>query len=216
MASGSVVPKANPRHRWFAATYDFLSKMDEKKTGPLRDFAAGGASGKVLEMGAGTGLNFDHFDWSKVESLDATEPDLHMLKRAQAKLEALPAEVQSKVKLTEAPAEALPIADGSIDVAVATLVFCTVADPDKAFAEAWRVLRPGGQLRLVEHVAGQGFSGGLQRVVQPAYGWVSAGCKLRRDTEADARGVGFDVEVMQRFSLGPLWPGFAGIATKPA
>jgi ubiquinone/menaquinone biosynthesis C-methylase UbiE len=215
MTSASTASKSNPRHRWFAATYDFFSKMDEKKTSPMRDFAAGEASGKVLEMGAGTGLNFDHFDWSKVETLDATEPDLHMLKRAQTKLEALPAEVQSKVKLHEAPAEALPFPDGSMDVVVATLVFCTVADPDKAFAEAWRVLRPGGQLRLIEHVVGQGFSGGLQRVVQPVYGWVSAGCKLRRDTEADARRAGFDLEVTQRFSLGAIWPGFVGVATKP-
>ncbi len=216
MSSVSTESGKNPRHRWFAATYDFFSKMDEKKSGPLRDFAAGEASGRVLEIGAGTGLNFDHFDWSKVESLDATEPDFHMLKRAQVRLGAMPAEVQAKVRLHEAPAEALPFADGSMDVVVATLVFCTVADPDKAFAEAWRVLRPGGQLRLFEHVAGHGFAGGLQTAVQPVYGWISAGCKLRRDTEADARRAGFELEVAQRFSLGPIWPGFAGVATKPA
>lgn len=215
MASVNTTSRSNPGHRWFAATYDFFSKMDEKKTGPVRHFVAGGAAGRVLEMGAGTGLNFDYFDWSKIESLDVTEPDPHMLKRARSKLEALPADVQGKVRTHEAPAEALPIADGSVDVVVATLVFCTVAEPASAFAEAWRVLRPGGQLRLFEHVAGEGFAGNLQRVIQPVYGWVSAGCKLRRDSEADARAAGFDLEVTQRFALGPIWPAFVGIATKP-
>jgi hypothetical protein len=75
-------------------------------------------------------------------------------------------------------------------------------------------LKPGGQLRLVEHVAGQGVTGGVQAIVQPVYGWFAAGCQLRRDTEGDVRRTGFELDVLERFSLGPLWPAFTGIATR--
>jgi hypothetical protein len=75
------------------------------------------------------------------------------------------------------------------------------------------VLKPGGELRLIEHVRAQGFWGSVQRLFQPLYGRISGDCQLRRDTEQALRNAGFDVEVTQRLILGgPLWPTFVGLA----
>jgi SAM-dependent methyltransferase len=202
-------------HRWHAAFYDRLVAGDTKMA-RLRDLIVGGATGNVLEIGCGTGLDFPHINWANIESYVATDPDVFMLQRAEQRASELPPESRAKLEVRVAPAEALPFDDGSMDVVVAVLVFCTVENTERALLEVRRVLRPGGQLRLVEHVAGAGFGGALQRVVQPIYGWMAADCQLRRDTEAAVRAAGFDLEVIERFSLGPIWPGFAGIATKPA
>ncbi|HLF08753.1 MAG TPA: class I SAM-dependent methyltransferase [Dehalococcoidia bacterium] len=208
-------PPPAPRHRWYAAVYDaVISKGGEKKLAPIRAQVAGGASGQVLEVGCGTGANFAFYDWPKVDALVATEPDPFMLARAEAKLRALEPAVRSKVRLLEAPAEALPFEDASFDCLVATLVYCTVSDLNRSLAEAHRVLKPGGTLRLAEHVASTGFEASVQRVIQPVYGWFAAGCSLNRHTEDALRSAGFKLDVTQRTSLGPLYPAFVGVATK--
>jgi ubiquinone/menaquinone biosynthesis C-methylase UbiE len=203
-----------PRHRWFAAVYDTISKADEKKMARIRTAVAGGAAGRVLEVGCGTGANLAFYDWSKVDSLVATEPDPFMLKRAYAKLEPLDDATRAKVSLQRAPAEALPFDDASFDCVVATLVFCTVGNLALALSEARRVLKPGGTLRLAEHVASTGFVAQVQRFIQPFYGWTSGGCHLSRNTEDAVRAAGFTLEVTERDSLGPLWPLFIGVATR--
>jgi len=209
-------PRPQPRHRWYAAIYDpLISKSGEKKLAPIRRFVAGGASGRVLELGCGTGANLAFYDWQKVEALVATDPDPFMLQRAEAKVAALDPAVRAKVTLREVPAESLPFEDASFDCIVATLVFCTVADLDRSLAEAYRVLEPGGSLRLAEHVASAGFEARVQRLVQPIYGWIAADCHLNRHTEDAVRAAGFDLEVKDRTSLGPLYPSFVGVATKP-
>ena len=98
--AGQAQAPPQPRHRWFAAIYDRMSKMSEKQVAPVRAEIAGGAHGRVLEVGCGTGANLEHYDWQKIESLHATEPDPYMLKQVQPKLAALPAEVRAKVTLT--------------------------------------------------------------------------------------------------------------------
>jgi ubiquinone/menaquinone biosynthesis C-methylase UbiE len=196
--------------------YDRMAKTDEKRMGPIRDTVAGGATGRVIEIGCGTGLNFAHYDWSQVERLDATEPDVYMLRRAQARAAALSTEAQSRLTLHEAPAESLPFPDASFDCAVATLVLCTVRDQQQTLVELLRVLRPGGQLRLVEHVLADGFTAKVQKTLQPVYGWMMAGCHMTRDTASAIREAGFELEITgPRESFGPLWPGFIGVATKP-
>ncbi len=150
-------------HRWFAAIYDLTAKGDEKKLRPLRELAAGGATGRVIEVGCGTGLNLGYYDWQAVEALDATEPDPFMLRRAEAKAATLADAVRARLRFHPAPAEALPFPDASFDSAVATLVLCSVRDPALALAELRRVLRPGGRLRLVEHARAPGFAGRVQR-----------------------------------------------------
>lgn len=183
--------------------------------GPLRKAAAGGAHGRVFEPGAGTGANLEHYDWERVERLDLAEPDPYMRRHIEPKLAALPADVRARVHLSDAPAETLPFDDATFDCAVVTLVLCSVADPARSLSELRRVLKPGGELRLIEHVAADGAWGRVQRAIQPVYGWTSGGCQLHRSTEDALRDAGFDVNVTQRLKLGmPIFPAFAGTAAK--
>ena len=180
----------------------------------LRSIAMSGAAGDVLEIGCGTGLGFEYVPWQSVRTYVATDPDEFMLRRARKRVARLPREAQSKLRIEEAAAESLPVADASIDVVISALVFCTVKDVSRALSEVSRVLRPGGQLRLIEHVAGHGLTAALQKAVQPVYGWMAADCQLRRETEGAVEASEFELEVLERFSLGPILPGFVGVATK--
>jgi SAM-dependent methyltransferase len=208
-------PAPRPRHPIYAAGYDIAARLTEPRLAPLRDLVAGEATGRVLEIGAGTGANFEHYAWARVEAVDATEPDPYMLKRAIARSKRLPLLAREKLTLNDAPAEALPYPDAGFDTVVATLVLCTVADLDAAIAEVRRVLKPGGSLRLLEHVAGHGFEAKAQRFVQPVYGWLAAGCHLTRDSEDALGRGGFEVEVLRRERFGPLAPALVGVAHKP-
>jgi ubiquinone/menaquinone biosynthesis C-methylase UbiE len=180
---------------------------------PLRRIVAGGARGRVFEIGAGTGSNLPFYNWSQVDGLDVTEPDPFMLQRLESKLEGLPAEARAKVRAQQAPAETLPFEDGKFDCAVVTLVLCSVADVQASLAELRRVLKPTSEMRLIEHVQADGRWATVQKYIQPVYGWVSGECRLSRRTEEAVRSAGFELEVTQRENLGgPLWPGFVGIA----
>ena len=205
-----------PSHPLFAAMYDPIMGASVELLAPPRTFAAGEAWGRVLEVGAGTGQNLAYYDWSRVVSLDLTEPDPHMLRRARARVTALTQTAASKVAMHDASAEALPFKDGEFDTVVATLVLCSVANPHAAISEIWRVLRPGGTLRLVEHVRAEGLAGVIQRLIQPVYGQLSGGCELSRRTEGLVREQGFTLQVVRRMKLGgAILPAFVGIATKP-
>jgi SAM-dependent methyltransferase len=118
----------------------------------LRGEVVGQAHGRVLELGAGTGLNMKYY--SGVERLVLTEPEPAMAKRLEQRLKhsAVSGEVVS------APAEQLPFDDGSFDTVVATMVFCTVSDPHAALHETRRVLAPGARLLFIEHVRGDAGS----------------------------------------------------------
>lgn len=196
-------------HRFYAAFYGICERLSGKQMRPLRTFAAGGATGRVLELGCGTGANFEYYDWTSVQAVDATEPDPFMLRKARARAEAAP---PAKLRLHEAAAEDLPFDDESFDTAVATLVLCTVARPERALAEVRRVLRPGGSLRVAEHVRGEGTLGSIQDFVQPVYGWFSAGCVLGRATEEYLIAAGFRVEVESRANMGLGMPGLLAVA----
>jgi SAM-dependent methyltransferase len=203
-----------PRHRLYAYAWDkFFEPSGRNLMDPLRRFTAGGARGRVLEIGAGTGSNLPFYNWSQVETLDVTEPDPFMLQRLHAKLEGLPPEARAKVRAQEAPAESLPFRDGEFDCAVVTLVLCSVADVRSSLSELRRVLRPTSEVRLIEHVQADGRWASVQKYIQPVYGLVSGECRLGRKTEEAMRSAGFELEVTQRENLGgPLWPGFVGIA----
>jgi ubiquinone/menaquinone biosynthesis C-methylase UbiE len=200
---------AGQGHRVFAAFYDVCDRLTERQMRPLRRFAAGGAVGRVLEVGCGTGSNFAYYDWAKVESVDAVEPDPYMLRRARKRAGAAP---EGKLRLHQAPAESLPFPDASFDTAVVTLVLCTVDDPFKAGAELRRVLTPGGSVRLVEHVRAVGRWAAVQDFVQPVYGWLAGGCVLGRNTELTLAACGFRIEVESRPSFGPGMPGLVAVA----
>ena len=194
--------------------YDFFLRCDGGRMAELRRVSAGSAHGHVVEIGCGTGLNFEYYDWQRVDRLDATEPDPFMLKRARHRLEALPGGVRERVHLHEVTAEDLPFGEATFDAAVSTLVLCTVRDPSLAARELHRVLKPGARLYLVEHVRGSGPLATAQRLLQPLWGWFAAGCHLDRNTEVVVAASGLRLTVQERFKLAPLLPAVRGFATK--
>ena len=111
------------------------------------------------------------------------------------------------------PAEVLPFADATFDFVISTLVLCTVRDVPQALAEARRVLRPGGELRFMEHVRAEGLLGRVQDAVQPVWGWCAAGCHANRRTEAALRDAGFLLAGIERLKLEPWLPAIAGTAS---
>lgn len=192
-------------HRWFAAFYDHLSRVEERGAlGRLRATLLSDVRGDVLEIGAGTGANFAHYRADA--RVLALEPDPHMLKRAELRR-------TPNIELRQAPAERLPCDDASFDVVVSTLVLCTVDDVPAALAEIRRVLRPGGELRFIEHVRSDGVVGRVQDALQPAYGWFAAGCQWNRHTEDALRHAGFALPQLSRTKFGPHMPVIHGTAT---
>lgn len=141
------------------------------------------------------------------------EPDPHMFRRAQARADRL----GRQVKLLADGAEQLPLPDGSFDAAVATLVFCTIAEPERAPGELRRVLRPGGQLRFLEHVRAKTL--GWQRFqdfMTPVWRRIGAGCHPNRDTVSAIERAGFWVEELQHYAHGPypVRPFMRGVAVR--
>ncbi|TMB68468.1 MAG: methyltransferase domain-containing protein [Chloroflexi bacterium] len=188
-------------HKWFAAIYDRMSAPEERRfMGEVRAEVAGGARGKILEIGAGTGLNFPHYrDGAQVM---ATEPDPFMRRRAERRL----AESGKHVELREASAEQLPFDNDSFDTVVGTLVMCSVPHPQRALAEIKRVLKPGGEYRFYEHVRYESAFGAFwQDAVMPVWRWFAAGCHPNRDTVQAIRNAGFDVVELEKSKPLPLF-----------
>jgi SAM-dependent methyltransferase len=185
--------------RVFAALYDRLLAPTERSwLGEQRRRLLAGASGEVLEIGGGTGVNLAHY--GDVERLVVTEPEEPMRRRLEqrARSWARPVLVQ------DAPAEHLPFADSSFDTVVSTLVLCTVRDPSAALAEIGRVLRPGGRLLFIEHVRGEGRRGRVQQRITPLWRVLAGGCHPDRDTVAAIRRQG--LEVSELTTLQPRGP----------
>src|SRR5581483_11491178 len=176
-------------HRWFAALYDLMMRSGERRTiGKIRRELLAGLRGDVLEIGAGTGLNFEYYP--SEARVVALEPDPYMLKRAQRRLRVLD---RTNIDIRTAPAEHLPFDAASFDAVVSTLVLCTVGDVAQSLAEVRRVLRPGGELRFLEHVRAEGRLGRLQDIVEPAWSWAGAGCHPNRRTESALHGGEFEI-----------------------
>lgn len=144
-----------------------------------------------MELGVGTGRNLPLYP-PAVEQLSGIDPDEIMLTRAEKRAR----EVPFPVELILAPAEELPFGDGSFDAVVSTLVFCTVPDPSKALGEVRRVLKSGGEFRLLEHVKmKQEPIGWLQEKATPLWKRVAGGCHLvDRKTLSMVREAGFELE----------------------
>jgi ubiquinone/menaquinone biosynthesis C-methylase UbiE len=180
--------------RAFARFYDrALKATEENGLGAMRGELLAGATGRVIEVGAGTGVNLELYG-AGVEDLTLVEPDPHMGAQLRKRLadrhgDPLPAQ------LVAAPAEALPFPDDTFDTAVATLVLCTIPDPVAAIDEMARVLRPGGRLLFIEHVRAEDASSARwQDRLEKPWRFVADGCHCNRDTEANLRGSSFKVE----------------------
>jgi ubiquinone/menaquinone biosynthesis C-methylase UbiE len=193
-------------HPIFAAVYERMARAAERGfMGRARRELIGPAAGRVIEIGAGTGMSFAHYG-AAAERVVAVEPDAHRLARA--------ARGDGLVELRQLEAERLPFADASFDTAIASLVLCSVESPPAALAELRRVLRPGGTLRFYEHVRSQGRLGAAcQDALAPLWRRIAGGCHPNRDTIAEIERAGFRVTSLRRTSVGP--PGGPTAVVRP-
>lgn len=184
-----------PPTSFFARVYDSIIEPAERLgLGGFRRETLQGLSGDVLELGIGTGRSLAAYPAS-VSSVTGIDPDEAMLSRAARRMR----EAETPARLVPAPAEELPFPDASFDAVTAFLTLCTVRDQEAALREARRVLAPGGELRLLEHVRAEREPfGRLQEVLTPAWKHVAGGCHLDRRTLDGVREAGFEVERVER------------------
>ena len=189
------MPRIQMPSKAFAALYDRLNKGAEDAG--VREWRAGllaGATGPTLEIGAGTGLNLEHYP-PAVTRLVLLEPDPGMAARLQGRLDAS----GRQAELVSASAVPLPFADGEFETVVVTLVLCSVPDPGAALAEIRRVLAPGGRMLFMEHVRSENpKTARLQDRIRPLYNVIGRGCNPNRETLATLEASGLAVESVRR------------------
>jgi ubiquinone/menaquinone biosynthesis C-methylase UbiE len=184
--------------RIFAAGYDTLMKGPEQATlRAHRKALLAQTSGRVLEIGGGTGANLPFYP-AAVDEVVITEPEEPMARRAETKL----AEHPVDARVVHAPAEALPFEDASFDFAVSTLVLCTVNDPAKALGEIRRVLKPDGRLVFLEHVRSDDPKlARWQDRLQPLQFRIGHGCHCNRATLDNLKAAGFAVDDVEHDTM---------------
>lgn len=205
--------RRGPFNAWFFATFDrYINHI----AGPHKQAAFDGIEpGPILEIGAGTGANFDHLPPGS--QLLALEPNTAMHERLRRRAH----DRAIDLELLVAPSEAIPLDDDSVDTVICSLVLCTVDDPAAALSEIKRVLRPGGTFRFIEHVAAGPRSPRrfLQRSLNRPWAWIFEGCQLCRHTGALIEHAGFSRTHIARRRLRrsvffPVNSAITGTATK--
>ena len=165
------------QHPRFARMYERISAESERRgTAQQRDRVLAGLSGRVIEVGAGNGMNFRHYP-DTVGEVFAVEPDetLRGLAEQAAENATVP------VRVIAGHSTALPVEDGDFDAAVASLVLCSVPNQEAALAEIRRVLKPGGELRFFEHVRSDNpVFGFLEDMITPLWSRIGGGCHPNR------------------------------------
>ena len=205
---GSESPGHKGGHRAFAAYWEWATKHESQTERELRREAATRLHGRVLELGVGVGANWNYLP-PGIEYV-GIEPDTYMLNRARKRSAAL----GRQMDLHEERAERLSFEDDSFDAVLVTFTLCSVEQLAPALSEAYRVLKPGGELVFVEHVRPEGAKlGWLCDRITPAWRRIGGGCHPnRRTTEAIARS-GLDVETLVRRKVNGI-PMVAGVARK--
>ena len=169
------------------------------------------AEGRVLELGCGSGTNFDFYRADKVDHLFALEPAPGMVARARKELGGH--SLEPKTEFLETGAEAIPLDDATIDTAVITFVLCTIPDWQGSLAEVRRVLKPGGKVLFSEHgLAPDAGVATWQRRVEPVWKRLAGGCHLTRDTGQLFRDAGFQLQDTETMYL-PSTPRIAGFVS---
>lgn len=212
MTTTTGVPALDPRDRggwpWadrlFAGWYPKLMGLAERAgQGEVRAAQLATASGRTLEVGAGSGLSLPHYT-DAVDELTLVEPDADFRKRLVTRLGELESAPWSW-SVVEADAHRLPFDDASFDTVTASFTFCSVARPADALLEVRRVLRPGGRFLFHEHVRGEGLRARLQDALAPLQVRLAGGCHPNRDFEAHL--VASPLQV-QSLALGVMPRGF--------
>jgi len=205
-------------HPIFARLYNRMSASMEASGGAEhRQRLLAGIVGRVVEVGAGNGLNFSHYP-SSVNEVVAVEPESYLRARAETAARGAPVAIH----VVDGDAENLPLEDGSVDAAVMSLVLCSVANQEASLNEIRRVLRHGGELRFYEHVlADESKLARIQKLADPIWKRIAGGCRLTRDTRAAIESAGFIIDDYQEFLFQPCFvaklaaPHILGRAHKP-
>jgi len=196
---------AGPEHPYCALFLDLVMRP----LNPVRDKVVPQATGRVLEVGVGTGMNLSRY--ASIEALYGIEPDPHMLKKASRRTKNLP----FPVRLEQTGAEALPYPDDFFDTAVMTWVLCTIPEPERALREVHRVLKPGGKLLYAEHTRSRyPMAASIQDRLTPYWAKLGGGCQLNRDSIPALRATGFKGVTVkpcgrESWNLVPVYRGLA-------
>jgi ubiquinone/menaquinone biosynthesis C-methylase UbiE len=182
----------------FAKWYDkFMNPLEQGAFREIRKDLIQRASGKVLELGSGTGINFPFYQ--DVQSVIAIEPNPSMIQHSLMKKEI----ASVPIEILQSSAEELPFPDHSFDTVVATLVFCTIQNVEKALQEIHRICKPNGKILLFEHVL---MKNPVLRKIQihltPFWSKICDGCCLDRDTVSVLHKHGFRIIELQKYYRG--------------
>jgi SAM-dependent methyltransferase len=188
---------------FFARLWTFLSSHETDEIQRLRTENLAGLSGRVLEVGAGTGTNFDYYPESVTEVV-AMEPERRLAPHARAAADNARVPVTVRTETVERF-----LADSDVppfDAVVCSLVLCSVDDPDDVLRQLFSVVRPGGELRFLEHVGSPGVRGRLQKIADATV-WprLMGNCHTHRDTEASIVGAGFAIAHARHEPAMPAW-----------
>jgi len=185
---------------FFARIWPFIASHETDEVRALRRENLAGLSGRVLEVGAGIGTNFPNYPES-VEEIVAVEPEARLAVRARAAAEAAPGRIVVKSETVEAFSGEEPF-----DAVVCSLVLCSVHDPAGVLRQLYSLLRPGGELRYLEHVASAGVRGRYQRIADATL-WprLFGNCHTHRDAERSIIDAGFEITSSRREFTLPAW-----------
>lgn len=185
---------------FFARIWPVVATHETEVVRALRRENLAGLTGRVLEVGAGIGTNFPLYPQS-VDEVIAAEPEPRLATRARAAADAAP----TRIVVTGETAEGFSGAE-SFDAVVCSLVLCSVHDPVSVLRRLYSLLRPGGELRYLEHIASAGGRGRFQRFVDATF-WprLFGNCHTHRDTERSIAEAGFEVQASRREWTLPAW-----------
>jgi SAM-dependent methyltransferase len=185
---------------FFARLWTVMSAREPEVLTRLRRANLAGLTGRVLEVGAGTGTNFAFYP-ETVEQVVAIEPEARLAVSARSAAATAPVPVD----VTGQTVEAMPASE-PFDAVVCSLVLCSIGDPDDVLRQLYSWLRPSGELRYLEHVASAGWRGGVQRVADATV-WprLLGNCHTHRDTEGSLRAAGFEIAETHHEWTIPAW-----------
>lgn len=184
----------------FARVWIAMASHERPLMARLRQENLAGLTGRVLEVGAGTGTNFSFYP-DTVTEVVAVEPEVRLAALAREAAEKAPVPVAVRTETVEQFDT-----DDLFDAVVCSLVLCSVGDPESVLRQLYSRLKPGGQLRYLEHVASLGLRGRVQNVFDATF-WprISGNCHAHRHTEQSIAGAGFRVDQARRLLMSPAW-----------